>query len=236
MADDDEYEIPLQDQRVFGAGLKRKRVQFVPSSSATPSANTTRPTSGQSVSDRYLSLVLPAAGSSPSNTSTATDADGTIHLQSTTILLCEICQLPLDGPTAPNGTATTAADHPSRHHEASLAHQVCLPHSHPPSHIDRRRKGLGILSAYGWDPDARRGLGSAEQGIQFPIKAKVKDDKLGLGVVVPKGLEKEYKKKKVEKLDAGKVRRLEEQDRRKRERLQEMFYRSEDLDRYLGKA
>lgn len=41
------------------------------------------------------------------------------------------------------------------------------------------------------------------------------------------------KKEVKEKLDAGKVRKLEERDRRKRERLQGLFYRSEDLDRYL---
>ena len=39
-----------------------------------------------------------------------------------------------------------------------------------------------------------------------------------------------------EKLDAGKVRKLEEKDRKKRERLQELFYRSEDLGRYLGSS
>jgi hypothetical protein len=59
----------------------------------------------------------------------------------------------------------------------------------------------------------------------------VKDDKMGLGLVLP---EKVMKKEVRDKLDAGKVRKLEEKDRRKREKLQELFYRSEDLDRYLG--
>lgn len=42
------------------------------------------------------------------------------------------------------------------------------------------------------------------------------------------------RKEKVEKLDAGKVRKMEERDKRKREKLQELFYRSEGLERYLG--
>jgi hypothetical protein len=35
------------------------------------------------------------------------------------------------------------------------------------------------------------------------------------------------------KLDAGKVRKLQEKDKRKGEKLREMFYRSEDVERYL---
>lgn len=41
-------------------------------------------------------------------------------------------------------------------------------------------------------------------------------------------------KEKTEKLDAGKVRKLQVKDCKRRERLQELFYRNEDLDRYLG--
>ena len=139
--------------------------------------------------------------------------------------LCEICSLPLS-------STTTKPPHP---HEASLAHQVCLKHSHPPSNLDRSRLGLRYLQSQGWDPDSRLGLGAQSQGIQFPIKAKPKDDKMGLGLVFPREKGAGIVKKDVkEKLDAGKVRKLEERDRRKREKLQELFYRSEDLDRYLG--
>lgn len=69
--------------------------------------------------------------------------------------------------------------------------------------------------------------------MQFPIKAKPKDDKLGIGVVLPKP-GKVKKKEKPQKLDAGKVRKLQERDKRKGERLAEIFYRSEDVERYLG--
>jgi hypothetical protein len=91
------------------------------------------------------------------------------------------------------------------------------------------------LSAYGWDPDARKGLGAEGQGIQFPIKTKPKDDKLGIGVVLPKPGEIK-KKEKPQKLDAGKIRKLQERDKRKGEKLREMFYRSEDVERYLARG
>jgi hypothetical protein len=60
---------------------------------------------------------------------------------------------------------------------------------------------------------------------------------MGLGLVFPGERGTVVVKKEVkEKLDAGKVRKLDERDRRKRERLQELFYRSEDLDKYLGSS
>lgn len=56
--DDDEYEIPLRDQRYFGAGIKRKRIQFV-SSTSQEAASTSLPTTpSTSAADRYLSIVL----------------------------------------------------------------------------------------------------------------------------------------------------------------------------------
>jgi hypothetical protein len=66
---DDEYEIPLEDQRVFGAGIKRKRVAFVPSTQAAFDAAKTGgvPSAGQSVSDIYLSIVQPRSVSAPPN-------------------------------------------------------------------------------------------------------------------------------------------------------------------------
>jgi hypothetical protein len=60
---------------------------------------------------------------------------------------------------------------------------------------------------------------------------------MGLGLVFPREMGTGVARKEVkEKLDAGKVRKLDERDRKKRERLQELFYRSEDLDRYLSSA
>ena len=235
MSDDDTYEIPLQDQRVFGAGIKRKRVKFVPSAASSSAPPTSSGASAQSISDFYLRLVLPSADESPKDTPAASSIlpnfDGPRPEQPGN-QLCEICNLPL---ATPDGGASEEVDPVAkgRPHEASLAHQVCLTHSHPPSHLDRNRKGLAYLSSYGWDPDARVGLGASGQGIQYPIKPKPKDDKLGIGVVLPKEADRR-KKEKVEKLDAGKIRKLHEKDKKKAEKLREMFYRNDDVERYLG--
>jgi hypothetical protein len=247
MSDDETFEIPLQDQRVFGAGIKRKRVKFVPSSSSsvTPLGNP----SAKSMGDLYLSLVLPkeapSAGNTPLPSTDSAVPSTLVAINPPEPELCEICNLPFSSADSP--AISTSSDQTSleptdtsvsllrrpRRHEASLAHQVCLSHSHPPSHLDRKRKGLTYLSAYGWDPDTRLGLGPEGQGIRFPIKTKPKDDKLGIGVVLPTEDERR-RKDKVEKLDAGKVRKMYDKDKRKGEKLREMFYRNEDVERYLG--
>jgi hypothetical protein len=232
---DDEYEIPLQDQRAFGAGLKRKRIRFVPSSIPSSTTSSTQPAPGSTaVGDRYLNLVLSKpACTNPPTSDTASISPPNPDLPPNKISptpLCETCSLPI---SCSASTTTT----PPQLHEATLAHQVCLQHSHPPSHLDRSRLGLRYLQSQGWDPDSRLGLGAHGQGIQFPIKAKKKNDKTGLGLVFPDNEESNVLQKEVnEKLDAGKVRKLEEKDRKKRERLQELFYRSEDLGRYLGSS
>jgi hypothetical protein len=256
MSDDDTYEIPLQDQRVFGAGIKRQRVKFVPSSSSSSITPAPSSTSAKSISDLYLGLVLSKDAQTPSSESSARSSLPSIPptafadtglptpsmIETSEAQVCEICNLPLSStnqaitPLPTDEAMDLQKHHPPpkpQPHEASLAHQVCLRHSHPPSHLDRTRKGLTYLAAYGWDPDARQGLGAERQGIQFPIKTKPKDDKLGIGVVLPKPGEIK-KKEKLQKLDAGKVRKLQEKDKRKGEKLREMFYRSEDVERYLG--
>ena len=97
--------------------------------------------------------------------------------------------------------------------------------------MDRSRQGFKYLSSYGWDPDSRQGLGATGKGIRAPIKAKVKNDTVGLGAKT-----KEAAKPldaKVERLDAKQVRKKDMEDRRKRERLQEIFYRNDDVEKYL---
>ncbi|KAI9053036.1 hypothetical protein LZ554_003306 [Drepanopeziza brunnea f. sp. 'monogermtubi'] len=234
MSDDDTYEIPLQNQRPFGAGIKRQRVRFVPSSANTPSTAPLPSSSGQSVSDLYLKMVLPG-DQKPASSSEATLSSNTESALGTAAQICEICNLCLEEFPASAEPDALGIHQTSRRkpHEASLAHQVCLTHSHPPSHLDRNRKGLTYLSAYGWDPDSRRGLGASGQGIQFPIKTKPKEDKMGIGVVLPPEAERK-KKVRIQKLDAGKARKMYEQDRKRGERLKEMFYRNDDVERYLG--
>lgn len=221
MEHEDEYVLLSEDQRVFGAGLKRKRVQFIPAATAeSPLLAPSAPPSSNA-SDRYLSIVFPSAPK-PHNDSIHTSEVRTNIAEAASPLptpICEICNLPLN-----SDPATSLAPH-----ESSLVHQLCLAHSHPPSHLDRARHGLKYLSSYGWDPDSRLGLGARGEGIRAPLKGAVKNDTVGLGVKKGQVLGK----KVVRRLNAKGVRRKDDEDRKRGERLQEMFYGNPDVDRYL---
>jgi len=225
---DDEYFVPLQDQRVFGAGIKRKRVDFVPAS--TPdTALTSGHDRSKSMGDRYLSIVFNRKkaventdhGDMSEKRAVAISSAGL--LDGITPQLCEICNLPFQS----SDTVSTKT------HQASITHQICLTHSYPPSSLDRTRPGLKYLTSYGWDPDSRLGLGAVGEGIREPIKGKLKNDTLGLGVNLKPRDEKKLVMKAT-KLDAGRVRKSEEAEKRKGERLRMMFYQSNDIERYLG--
>lgn len=272
--EDQDYFLPLEDQRVFGAGIRRKRVPFVRSSehelnttSTTTGLNTGQTAPGPSIADRYLSIVLPKNEQQESGTGSGS---GTSSKEEAHI--CEICNLPLPSmpqnpDTNPNTNPDTDTDADTyadakvkniqKKHAASLAHQVCLTHSHPPSHLDRTRHGLRYLSAYGWDPDSRLGLGvSGREGIREPIRGRLKADTVGLGVrgesdedaagVTGDRKRKEREKRVREsvegrrarvgkqKLNAKEVRMGDVEAKRRGERLREMFYQREDLGKYLG--
>ena len=243
--DDETYEIPLRDQRYFGSGLKRKRVQFIASTDTSQCSRAALPasTSGQTASEQYLAIVLKRARSEPplptvsegEHTSRlATVGSGRVspkkgheavsHHSET----CVVCRLPID------------ASDKAQPHEASLAHQVCLPHAHPPSALDRQRKGMSMLQSYGWDPDRRLGLGAAGEGILHPVKAREKRDRIGLGVETDaddrarKGKKKPETRKPIARLDAGKARLLDAESRKRDQRLREMFYRNDEVEKYLG--
>jgi hypothetical protein len=218
--DDDDYDdIPLQHKRPFGAGLHKKPIAFVSASGggqlkSVDDASATKP--HPNVADLYLSMVLPdnmkrRSSSAPPNTNPPRDSPSPSDI-------CPVCHLPLDTDKST--------------HAQSFAHQVCLPHSQPPSALDRSRMGLAYLSAYGWDPDARKGLGAEQQGIQFPVKAKVKDDNLGIGMEVPKGLPPPKKKEQL--LDAGKVRKMAAEEKKRAERIRRELFGDGRIERYLG--
>lgn len=224
--EDDFDDVPLHHKKPFGSGLRRNEIKFVPASNEeTEAANQQRDkTKGQSISDFYLSMVLkktePAA------------SDG----EPPKPPVCDICSMPLT-PAGDNtsSSTSTSARKPAGPHEASIAHQVCLAHSHPPSALDRSRMGLSVLAAQGWDPDSRAGLGVAGQGTQYPVKAKPKEDRLGVGVVVPKhGAAKKKEKEKPKLLDAKKVRKMAAEDRKRADKLQRELFGRVDLERYLG--
>ncbi|KAG8527479.1 uncharacterized protein KY384_007631 [Bacidia gigantensis] len=211
-----------EERSIYGASLKRKRIDFVPATSTTNVEEAQKPF--RNLGDQYLSIVLKEGGSSTVARSGRFETSNTkrsLKLRSATV--CDICNQPIEA-----SEDSKAA--PLECHDLSLAHQVCLQHSYPPSHLDRNRQGLKYLSSYGWDPDRRVGLGAAGEGIRAPVKVKVKKDTVGLGMKVPEG-------KQViapVSLDAGKVRKREELERRRGKRLQEMFYRNDDVEKYLG--
>jgi hypothetical protein len=221
--DDDDYdEIPLQHQRPFGSGLHRKPIAFVSASGGGQLKSVDDSAAGrpqQNVADVYLNLVLSEdaarSKSAPPTSSSITEDDSSSPQNET----CPVCKLPLKTET---GT-----------HAQSFAHQVCLPHSQPPSALDRTRMGLAYLSTYGWDPDARKGLGAAQQGIKFPVKAKVKDDKLGIGIQVPKGGLPPPKKKE-QLLDAKKVRKMALEERKRAAEIRQELFGDGKLEKYLG--
>ena len=219
-SDDEYYSVPLKDQRYFGAGIKRQRIHFVPSStseSITPAGASTP--AALSASERYLQIVLNKASSEPPS------SESPLAKQSPKI--CEVCKTQYVGDEAA--------------HCSSLVHQIALPHSHPPSALDRTRKGLSILQSYGWNPDERLGLGAQREGILHPVKAKEKRDTVGLGVnlnndepTLRKKRKLVEKTKPVEMLDAGKIRKLEQNNKKKHERLQTLFYSNDEVDKHLG--
>lgn len=218
MADED-YFLPLEDQRVFGAGIKRKRIAFVAASDndagVTPSLPRS-PATDDNVADRYLSIVLKESKpATPTAQKALSSGD-----------VCAICKQPL-----------------SPSHESTLAHQVCLEHSHPPSHLDRNRHGLRYLSLYGWNPDERVGLGANAEGIRYPIRPKAKHDTVGLQET--KSVEEEAAKVKTKKIvlrkedkkvfmNAKEVRKQEQEAKKRAEKLRNMFYGSDEVEKYLG--
>lgn len=201
-ADQETYFLPSEDQRIFGAGIKRKRVPFVPAST-TESRDAAKPKTA--VGDRYLSIVL-----KEQDQKSATDEHATV---------CDVCGQPV-----------------SKFHESSISHQLCLEHSHPPSHLPREHIGLKILGSHGWDPDSRLGLGASGEGIRIPIKSKIKNDTVGLGIETQSSNDRGLFKVKadgVKRLNAKEVRMQEEAGRKQAQKLQQNFY-GEDLSKYLG--
>ncbi|KAK5740408.1 hypothetical protein LTR17_004671 [Elasticomyces elasticus] len=213
LPDDDEYEVPLRDQRFFGAGVKRKRIQFVPSSNEATSTQSLPPVARESAAKRYLDIVL-----KQSDKPTQNEADES-ESKRPTQTRCDICHLPI-----------TSTDTTSTPHESSIAHQICLEHSHPPSHLDRSRVGLTIMQGQDWDPDSRRGLGAGGEGRLHPVKAVENPKKAGLGA----RFEKIKVVEKPVKLDPGKMKLQELAGKKKAERLRNAFYRSEEVEKYLG--
>lgn len=243
----DEEDVPLHYKKAFGSGLKRKKVDFVraedPDASSTINNSTVQSTS-TSIGDLYASVVLKEdeeAARSRHQSSNSKDkastpkheaeaSPSTDSLETTEAQICPVCSLPI----------TTSLTQ----HEATLAHQVSVKHSHPPSALDRSRMGLRTLASHGWDPDARVGLGVEGDGMRYPIKVASKDDKMGIGAAEEaKRREEESKKNRtpkkeeelVKSLSTKELKALQAQQRKKAEVLQREIFGRGDLDKYLQK-
>jgi G-patch domain len=219
--EDDEYFLPLQDQQVFGAGIRRKRVPFVRAESEPPRASQAPPKPG--LGDRYLSIVLPRSPAVTENVpkQSTDEAEDTATPDK---VVCAVCRLP---------TRPTTSSGLTKPHESSLAHQVCLSHSHPPCHLDRENIGLKYLSSYGWDPDARRGLGATETGIRVPIKSRIKNNTVGLGVKDTDRVRVQKEAKEKVRLNAKQMRQQQAAGKEREMQLRDAFY-GKDLEAYLG--
>jgi len=227
---DDDDNTPLHRLRAFGAGISRRPVAFVrasdPDAAAPPDPRMHQDDS--SVANTYLSIVMAGQSddellpkpSPPPPPSTPSDKQ------------CTVCSLPITTPSSP--------DH---RHESSIVHQVKLSHSYPPSSLDRRRMGLSVLAAQGWDPDSRVGLGPAgREGIPTPIKPHMAQrDTLGLGIAraSPKEVAARRERQRQEVATRGitpgrKERRNRRAvEERRLQRLRDAFYGREDVERHL---
>ncbi|KAJ5424310.1 hypothetical protein N7491_009526 [Penicillium cf. griseofulvum] len=224
-SEDEDYFLPPEAVRPFSSGVRRKRVQFVRSSDLdTTTAPTPSSSSGTSIADKYLSIVMSQQSNTIPPPPTVAPAASEF---------CDVCNLPL-----PQQAPADATGKKTLPHEASLAHQICLAHSHPPSHLDRTRSGLRYLSTYGWDPDSRLGLGaSGREGIREPIKPRVKHGTAGLGTGIDQDgdpLPPRPPPVKVQKLNSKQVRKKAAEDKKRAERVRKAFYQNDEVLKYLG--
>ncbi|QUC19362.1 uncharacterized protein UV8b_03603 [Ustilaginoidea virens] len=224
----DDDQVPLHHRKAFGSGLKRQRVEFVRASAsdggAAPVSAESGPDSG--VGDLYASIVLggrpapPTRGISPSRPEPRAGAAAAAAAAAASET-CAVCNVRV---------ATSAEEH-----EASLAHQVNVPHSHPPSSLDRSRMGLRALQAQGWDPDARRGLGRRGEGVRYPLTAKPKDGTSGVGAAAPEKRRATDEAAPPRRLSGKELKAAVARDQARAQRLQEHIYGRVDVDAYLGR-
>jgi len=213
LPEDDDPDIstkPFVEQRAFGRGLWKNPIQFI--SSAPEVSPVTTSTNGKSMAERYLAIMFPNGEPKP---------------QPDAYPRCGICGEPVK-------------ESDQRIHYLSPAHQAALPRAPIPSAIDRTRMGLKYMEKHGYDVDARKGLGSSGQGMLFPLVPKEKRDKLGLGID-----KKDHQKRRElggasradvreARLDAGKVRKLAQVEKKRHDKLQKMFYGNDEVEKYLG--
>lgn len=86
---------------------------------------------------------------------------------------CDVCQVHISQDTSSS---------PHKHKTSTLHQFNCQYHPNPHTvyGIPQSNRGYQMLLKRGWDPEG--GLGSKQQGQQFPVKTVLKRDRLGIGV------------------------------------------------------
>lgn len=210
--DDDISTAPFTTHIAYGRGLWKHPITFIPAAPEVQPASS-KAIDGQSIAQKYLSIMFPNGQPTP---------------EPHAYPLCGTCGEPIK-----------ESDH--RIHFLSTVHQAALPRAPIPSAIDRTRMGLKYMQNYGWDVDARMGLGARGEGMLFPLVPREKRDKLGLGI----DKKAEERRKKLAngravaqageiRLDAGKIQKLAKVEKRKHDKLQRMFYGNDEVEKYLG--
>ncbi|CAI4212574.1 unnamed protein product [Parascedosporium putredinis] len=229
---DDNYDdTPLQHQKPFGAGFQRRQKSPL-SAPSTPRPR--RRKLRRPLSAGRGAATTAAASRSLSSSSTRAPVPPSVLLgeeeeeeEEPAAGLCSVCGLTLDDGNGAPGK-----------HEASIAHQVCLAHSHPPSALDRRRMGFRHLASRGWDADARLGLGAQGAGILNPLQPRQKVDKGGIGlpasVAQAREAAKKQREEKRKKLSVKEMRKLQAEEKKKAAWLHDMFYAKDDVLKHLG--
>lgn len=221
-SDSEDDQVPLHHKKPFGAGLKRTKVEFVRATESDNGIATISQTKATpAIGDLYASIVLghgkAKSASAPATTAASPQPEPSSKAEPQ---ICPVCSLPI----------TTSV----KEHEASLAHQVNMPHSHPPSALDRSRMGLRALETQGWDPDARRGLGRAGEGVRYPIKTKPKDDTLGIGAAEMLAQQKQVPREPPpRKLTSKELKAAAAKEKQRAQRLQAEIYGRVDVEGYL---
>ncbi|KAL4729450.1 hypothetical protein ACLX1H_003870 [Fusarium chlamydosporum] len=208
---DEEYDVPLHHKRPFGAGLKRKKIEFVRAADPDAGLSTATTSTATDLGDLYASVVLI---SNPEDKEAKKLEEGTAEPTQ----ICPDCGLDVSSTTQP--------------HEAALAHQVSLQHIRPPSTLDRSRMGVRTLASQGWDVDAHEGLGRENDGMRYPIKVKKKEDKLGIGATTPKPEEKP-KEHMSYPLNKKELKKHHARERQRHERLHREIFARVDVESYL---
>ncbi|EKJ75514.1 hypothetical protein FPSE_04289 [Fusarium pseudograminearum CS3096] len=208
---DEEFDIPLHRKRPFGAGIKRKQIEFVRARDPDAGLSTATTSTATLVGDLYTTIVLKSDTENKDAKTSEEEAKEAAQI-------CPDCGLDVSSTTQP--------------HEAALAHQVSLRHTMPPSALDRSRMGVRTLTSQGWDMDAHEGLGREREGIRHPIKVKEKNNKLGIGAATPKTQEKK-KEHMPYPINKKELKRHRAKERQRHERLQHEIYGRVDVESYL---